>query len=91
MPMTEEQAKVAFDAATAPEREERARQLAIRELKRRQIMPVRWSLFAITLGVSIGAILYWLVLGQRSIWVVPISTSLSIALVQARWNKRART
>jgi fatty acid desaturase len=90
MPLTREQAEAAFDAATAPARELRARRAAIRERKRHQVMPRRWRLFASLFGVAVGAIVYWFALGQRLPLVVPLCMVLSVNLAQARWNRQVK-
>ena len=88
MPLTREQAEAAFDAATAPAREQHARDAAMRELGRRQLMPLRWRVGSLLLGVAVGLVLYWLVLGDPFIWVVNISMIASISLAQTCWNRR---
>jgi hypothetical protein len=91
MTLSKEQAEAAFEAITVSARQERAKQAAVRDLKRRKIMPVRWTLCALLAGVGIGFILFWFVFSQRPIWAVAVCMCLSIGFAQIRWNQRVET
>jgi hypothetical protein len=96
MQLSKEQAQVAFEALSAPAREERERLSAARILKKRTIMPLRWRLVALLVGESVGALLYWAIaywftLEPWSLWVVTVCMVTSVSIAQGRWNKRAKT
>ncbi|HTR00066.1 MAG TPA: hypothetical protein VMH83_08745 [Candidatus Acidoferrum sp.] len=90
MSLTKQHAEAAYEAATATARRQQAQQSARHELKRRQIMPLRWSLSAIVLGVVAGALLYWIVFKQEPIVVIAISMVVAIAAAQKEWNRRIK-
>ena len=90
MSLSKEQAESAFDIATAPARQERARQEALREQKKLQVMPLRWRLWAALAGTTIGVIVYWLVPGPRFAWAPAICIVFSMGLVQSIWNRRVK-
>jgi hypothetical protein len=90
MPLSKEQAESAFDIATAPARQERARQELLREQKRLQVMPLRWRLWAVLAGTTIGATVYWLVPKPMFAWVPAICIIFSVNFAQFIWRKRVK-
>ena len=57
MAISKEQADAISDALIAPVSQEAARLAALRGLRRRRKMPLRWRLVAIVAGSSVGALL----------------------------------
>ena len=96
MALSKEQANAIFDALTATARQEHERQIALRELKKRRIMPLRWRLVALLAGLAVGALLYgallyWFAFAQRSLWVVSICMFVALSYAQFRWNRHLET
>ena len=91
MTLSKEQAEAVFEAMTLPARQERAKQAASNDLKRRKIMLRSWTFCAVLVGAAVGFILYWFVFSQRAIWLVTICIPLSISLAQFRWSQRVET
>ncbi len=96
MQLSKEQVEAAFDALSAPAREKRERLAAVRDLKRRRTMPLRWRLNAVLAGISVGAVYFWtmetwFIAGPGSLWAVTVCMAISVNIAQARWNKRVKT